>query len=97
VLRREDRVVLDATVDVIRANPDLKHIVIEGHADAVEKNASELSLQRAKAAVDYLLKKGVDPMVLDPQGEGSAKPLDSNATAQGRQRNRRVEFRIVDP
>ncbi len=50
---------------------------------------------RAKAVVDYLLEKGVDPSRLEYEGYGFEQPVASNKTKEGRQQNRRTEFKIL--
>ena len=57
---------------------------------------AELSDQRARAAFAYLMDQGVAPDRMRTNGHGSANPAASNRDAQGRARNRRVEFRLVE-
>jgi OmpA-OmpF porin, OOP family len=66
--------------------------LIEGHTDSVGSDAYNLKLsdRRAKAVYDYLTSRGVDPARLSSIGHGEAKPIADNATAEGRQLNRRV-------
>jgi outer membrane protein OmpA-like peptidoglycan-associated protein len=54
-----------------------------------------LSNLRAKSVVDYLVKAGIDPERLSYIGYGLKKPIATNATAEGRQMNRRTEIRII--
>jgi outer membrane protein OmpA-like peptidoglycan-associated protein len=67
---------------------------VAGHTDSTGKAAwnKELSLMRASAAVSYLVSKGVDKRRLDARGFGSDQPVVSNATADGRAKNRRISF-----
>lgn len=84
---------LDIIASYMRADPTMQ-IEIYGHTDNVgeeEKNA-ELSAKRAKAVGDYLLAKGVKATNINSTGYGSAKPIQSNETEEGRKQNRRVEF-----
>jgi outer membrane protein OmpA-like peptidoglycan-associated protein/tetratricopeptide (TPR) repeat protein len=70
---------------------------IWGHTDAfgsVEYNQS-LSENRAKTTYDYLQKKGLNNITLRTKGFSELDPLDSNESANGRQNNRRVEFRLM--
>lgn len=70
---------------------------IEGHTDSVgtdEKNMI-LSQNRANAVKTYLVKKGVDGAKLEAYGYGETRPVQSNSTAAGRQKNRRVEMTIT--
>ena len=54
----------------------------------------QLSLQRARIVADHLIAQGVDPERLLVDGRGSAEPIADNATALGRERNRRIEFEL---
>jgi outer membrane protein OmpA-like peptidoglycan-associated protein len=68
---------------------------IEGHTDSdgSEAHNSELSRNRSKAVVDYLIQNyGVDVDRLEAKGWGESKPIDTNDTAEGKANNRRVEL-----
>jgi outer membrane protein OmpA-like peptidoglycan-associated protein len=82
---------------VIKANPQLTKILIEGHAssDGDDKHNMELSDKRAKAVREALVAKGVKAEVLEAKGFGETKPIASNDTDEGKEKNRRVEFTIV--
>jgi OOP family OmpA-OmpF porin len=85
--------------EVIKANPHIKKISIEGHASSEgdPKHNMTLSDQRAKAVMKYLTEKeGVDAKGLVAKGFGITKPIADNATEDGREKNRRVEFVIVE-
>jgi outer membrane protein OmpA-like peptidoglycan-associated protein len=89
---------LDDIVKVIKDNPQAKKIAIEGHASAegdAKKNLT-LSDERAKAVMKYCVDHGVDAKRLTAKGFGITKPLADNATEEGREKNRRVEFNIVE-
>lgn len=66
--------------------------LIEGHTDSVGSADYNLRLseRRAKAVFDYLTSRGVDPSRLSSVGKGLTAPIADNATAEGRQLNRRV-------
>jgi outer membrane protein OmpA-like peptidoglycan-associated protein len=88
---------LDRLLDILQDNPAMR-IEISGHTD---KTGSEpvnfkLSGDRAKAVVEYLVRKGIDPTRLESRGFGSLQPIADNTTAQGRSKNRRVEFKILE-
>ena len=57
----------------------------------------ERSDRRARSVVQWLVEHGVEVKRLDAAGYGPTRPIADNRTAKGRQLNRRVDFRIVDP
>ena len=88
---------LDDVAKVIKAHPEMAGIVIEGHTDDTgnPQRNREVSQARAEAVRDYLIKKGVAPGRLQAKGHGPDRPIAPNATAPGRAKNRRVEFRLI--
>lgn len=72
------------------------NIMIVGHTDSVGTDAYNMSLseRRAASSVNYLVSRGVDRSRLRATGRGEAEPVAANATADGRQKNRRVEVAI---
>jgi outer membrane protein OmpA-like peptidoglycan-associated protein/tetratricopeptide (TPR) repeat protein len=88
---------LDRLLNIMKDNPEMK-IEISGHTD---KTGSEplnfkLSENRAKAVMEYLVQKGVDRSRMEFKGYGSLQPISDNTTPQGRAKNRRVEFKILE-
>jgi outer membrane protein OmpA-like peptidoglycan-associated protein len=82
---------------VLRANPQLEHIRVEGHTDnqgKAEKNL-DLSQRRAETVRTFLIKEGIPAERLEAKGLGQTTPVDTNKTPAGRENNRRVEFVIV--
>ena len=72
-------------------------IEIRGHTDIRGKNDYNkyLSRKRAKAVVNYLIDRGINPARLQYNGYGSSLPVAENSSVDGRQLNRRVEFKII--
>ena len=72
-------------------------VEIGGHTDNVGADGfnKRLSEQRAKAVKDYLMQNGIDAKRLIIRGYGKSKPIASNKTEEGRQKNRRVEFKFI--
>jgi len=72
-------------------------IEISGHTDSEgsDEYNRKLSDGRAKAVVDYLVSQGIEPARLRAVGYGESRPIDTNATPEGRAQNRRVEFMLV--
>ncbi len=95
-LRSESTNELERLGKLLYDNPTLK-IEISGHTDnkgSAELN-KKLSDERAKAVVDYLISKGITGDRLTYVGYGKDQPLASNDTEEGRQQNRRTEFKII--
>lgn len=95
-LRRESFIELDRVVTLLKENPS---IVIEMSSHTDSKGSDEynltLSNNRAKSVKEYILSKGIDASRITSQGYGETTPVASNDTDEGRQLNRRVEFKIL--
>lgn len=85
---------LNQIVKIMNDYPELK-LKIEGHTDNVEKNADDLSEQRAAAVKTYLASKGISADRIEVEGNGSSTPIADNNTTTGRAKNRRVEVKIT--
>jgi len=87
---------LDAVVAVLEKNTAL-NIKIKGHTDNIGMAAynMKLSESRAKAVMDYLVEKGIDPKRLSAKGFGLTLPIAGNDTKEGRAKNRRVELQPI--
>ena len=88
---------IDDFAAVMKKHPELDAIMIEGHTDSVGSNAynKKLSQRRADAVKKYLVEKsGIDAKRLTAKGFGEEKPIVSNATKEGRDKNRRVEAAV---
>lgn len=90
------RSILVQAADALKGQPGLK-VELAGHTDSVGSEAynQQLSQRRAESVRNYLLDLGVDPDQLTAVGYGESRPIRSNDTEQGRERNRRVEFNVV--
>jgi outer membrane protein OmpA-like peptidoglycan-associated protein len=88
---------LDEIVEVLKANPQIQLVQVEGHTDSTGGAAinRKLSNDRAAAVRAYLVKKGIAGKRLVAKGFGPDRPIASNDTDEGREQNRRVEFNIV--
>lgn len=82
---------LDGLVASLNREPG-SHIVIEGYTDSAGKPAynRDLSQRRADAVMQYLIAHGIAADRLTAVGKGESSPVASNATAEGRRQNRRV-------
>jgi outer membrane protein OmpA-like peptidoglycan-associated protein len=82
--------------ELLESNPSMQ-IELRGHTDnqGTKDYNQKLSEARAKAVVDYLVERGIDRSRLTSIGYGKSQPIADNATSEGRQQNRRVEYRVV--
>jgi len=74
-----------------------KKVEVIGHTDNAGSRAGNLSLSqaRAEAVKSYLASRGVAPDAIAVSGEGPDRPVADNRTPEGRARNRRIEFKVV--
>ena len=90
--------ILDEVLALLKANEDIKKVGIEGHTD--NRGGKDMNLRlsqsRAESVMKYLIDKGIASSRLTAKGYGFERPIDSNDTNEGRQRNRRVEFHILE-
>lgn len=105
-LRNESQNELDRLTKLMQDNPSIR-ILISGHTDSRGSATlnKELSANRAKAVVDYLVSKGIDKKRLESQGFGKEQPIISDeaiaklksekAKEHAHQSNRRTEFKII--
>jgi outer membrane protein OmpA-like peptidoglycan-associated protein len=79
---------------MLKENPDIKKVRIEGHTDETGSRESniELSKARANSVREYLIARGVRPERLRGEGYGSDRPLASGSDPASLAKNRRVEF-----
>ncbi|MDJ0908467.1 MAG: OmpA family protein [Woeseiaceae bacterium] len=96
LMRTASQPALDRIVD-FALDCDESRIELVGHSDSTGPEAANvaLSLTRAQRVADYLVARGVDSERLVLSAAGSAEPIADNATRLGRERNRRVEFRLT--
>ena len=87
---------LDEVIAALEQFPNVP-IEIAGHTDNQGDPVENLDLskRRAQAALDYLLDNGQDPARFVVEGYGEDQPVASNDTAEGRARNRRIEFKAL--
>ncbi len=87
--------ILNSIAKVMSENPSYK-LVIGGHTDAVGDDQMNMTLSenRAAAVANYLIAQGVNPIKIASAGFGESRPVDTNDSAAGRTRNRRVEFSV---
>jgi outer membrane protein OmpA-like peptidoglycan-associated protein len=97
-LAKDSHDILDEVAKVLNQHPELKKIRVEGHTDTqggYNENV-RLSQKRANNVVKYLVSQGVDAKRLFAEGFGPNKPIADNNSDEGRAKNRRVVFAIVE-
>jgi outer membrane protein OmpA-like peptidoglycan-associated protein len=92
-IRPEDVPILDEAVNILKSNPNVQ-VNVNAYCDAIGGYAYNLKLsdRRAEAVTAYLEKAGIPSDRLIPHGYGKTHFVASNATAEGRAQNRRVEL-----
>ncbi len=81
---------------ILKEYPNAR-FAVEGHTDSVgsEKLNQKLSEGRAQSVKDWLVKNGIADARLEANGYGESKPLMTNKSRKGRERNRRVEINLI--
>ncbi len=95
-LLKESIAELESIYQLLTENPAI-YVEISGHTDNVgsANYNNKLSQERANSVVNYLIDKGIAKERLSAVGYGFEKPIAPNTTEEGRQKNRRTEFKIV--
>lgn len=90
--------VLPEVQRVLEVHPEIVKVRVEGHTDASGDAAhnDDLSRRRAETVMRWLVDRGIDAARLEAAGYGSARPIATNDTEEGRAQNRRVVFVIVE-
>ena len=90
-----DQVIVDIAA-ILQLVPDIS-VEVVGHTDSAGNDDENLVLSqdRAEAVIARLVELGVDGARLNARGEGEAVPIGDNGTPEGREQNRRIEFRLI--
>lgn len=96
-IKPESHSLLNEIVSVIKENKQIRRLSIEGHTDSdgSDRYNQKLSDNRSASVKKYLVDHGIDEGMLDSKGHGESKPIASNDTEEGKEKNRRVEFLIT--
>lgn len=88
--------ILEAVRKILDEHSEITKLSIEGHTDNVGKAAynQTLSQKRSESVRQWLIKHGISASRLTAKGFGMSQPIEDNATDEGREHNRRVEFHI---
>jgi len=98
VILEDSYPLLQEVAHVLAQNPWLRKLRVEGHTDSKGNAAHNRSLsdRRARNVRAFLVGQGIAPERLVSKGYGPDRPVAPNTTADGRARNRRVEFVILE-
>jgi OOP family OmpA-OmpF porin len=94
-IRPDARPILDEAARMLKERGEVS-VIVEGHTDSIGSDAynMKLSMRRADAVKRYLIEHGIAASRITAEGFGKRQPVASNATAEGRAQNRRVELRV---
>ena len=95
IIKTESYEVLDNVVDIMERHTEYK-LSIEGHTDSSGDDTMNMNLsqRRANSVMKYMTDKGIAAKRLSATGYGETQPIADNGTAEGRAKNRRVEFNV---
>ena len=98
MLRKKTVKALREIIVFLKSYPENK-VIVRGYTDSIGtvKSNKILSRKRAFSVYKYLVKNGINPDQLAYEGQGSDNPIASNATKEGRAKNRRVDIVILRP
>ena len=98
VIKKVSDDLLDQVANVLREHPEITKIEVQGHTDDRGSRGlnDTLSQARANAVMTAMVKRGIVADRLTAKGYGQNRPLVENTTEEGRQKNRRVQFIIVE-
>jgi outer membrane protein OmpA-like peptidoglycan-associated protein/uncharacterized protein YidB (DUF937 family) len=98
MIAQTDDAILDEAAEAIKKAPGNTVIEVGGHTDSQGNAKTNLALSTARsdAVRAALVERGVDGAALKAKGYGGENPVADNGTAEGRAKNRRIEFKVMD-
>lgn len=90
--------ILDDVAELLRSNPQMRSIRVEGHTDWIGSDDynQRLSQKRSESVVTYLVGKGISRSRMIAVGYGEGRPIADNSSDEGRAKNRRTEFTVME-
>jgi outer membrane protein OmpA-like peptidoglycan-associated protein len=97
-IRPVSNALLDEVAGVLKDHPEILKLEVQGHADNRGARAYNLKLSQARAesVMNALIQRGIVPDRMQAKGYGPDAAIADNKTEEGRQRNRRVQFQILE-
>lgn len=95
-LKPEGKAKMDDLASKVR-DMNLEVVIAIGHTDSIgaDEYNQRLSVRRAESVKAYMVSKGIEPNRVYTEGKGEKQPIATNATRDGRQKNRRVEIEVI--
>ena len=95
-LKPEGKVKMDELASKVK-DINLEVVIAIGHTDSIgaDEYNQRLSVRRAESVKAYMVSRGIEPNRVYTEGKGEKQPIASNATRDGRQKNRRVEIEVI--
>jgi len=95
-IRQEHDDFLNAMIKIVKGHSDIR-IMVTGHTDAIGTDGYNvgLSKRRTESIIEYFVKHGINADRLEFDFKGETNPAATNDTSEGRQRNRRVDFKFI--
>jgi outer membrane protein OmpA-like peptidoglycan-associated protein len=95
-IKPESHNLLDDVATILHENPDIELLDVVGHTSSEGSDSVNLKLSKERAAsvAAYLGTRGIATTRLSSQGKGEKEPISENDTEEGKEKNRRVEFKI---
>ena len=95
-LKPEGKTKMDELASKVR-DMNLEVVIAIGHTDSIgaDEYNQRLSVRRAESVKSYMVSKGIEPNRVYTEGKGEKQPVATNATKDGRQKNRRVDIEVI--
>lgn len=96
IIEADSRRIVDDVIKAAKECPEVR-FQIGGHTDSRGRESYNQSLSetRARSVVRYMVNAGIDPERVTARGFGEASPVADNDTSEGRAKNRRIEFKVI--
>jgi outer membrane protein OmpA-like peptidoglycan-associated protein len=97
-IKQVSEALLDEVASVLKDHPEILRLEVQGHTDSAGSRAlnQRLSQDRADAVKSALVRRGIADSRLTTKGYGPSQPIANNRTSEGRQANRRVQFKSLE-
>jgi outer membrane protein OmpA-like peptidoglycan-associated protein len=95
IIQGDSKPIIEEVAHVLADRPGIALLELQGHTSSDEPASVDLGMRRARAVQNMLTRLGVSPGRLSVRSSGADKPIAPNTTDDGRKKNRRVGFSVV--